>query len=363
MNRQNPCSRGLSRRSVGLALLGTWPLTWAAAAMRHDRVVPLYGAEGFLRSHRQFGAWPAARTFALEAGALAQALAVPAEGPAALETLLRQARPAWVRTLEAWIGLSTIATGPVVERRSIKALDFQPSRPELIRKAIERAADGPLDTAAMERVGTPAKGLPALEWLLWSSAAEVPRAPALRHYLMSTSADLAREARELADAWQESATAPLDEEAVAAGVAELINQMLGAVELLRWRDIERPARAGAADKLGYPRQRSRQTALAWATAWRVLREALHTPADWPEPGRGLVSLGLYLRSVGHVALADRLDVAVEAIDPALSGLKPASPRTRQLQAGAALARLKGLIENEVASAIQVRIGFSDNDGD
>ncbi len=360
------------RRLLGcgaVALVSSGAATvWAAPrarAQRTDVVVPIYGAEGFLLGHWKYAQGPAARAFAHEARDLAATWAASGAPPdtATLESSLRTGRDAWIRTLHTWLALSTVATGPVVERRAVKALDFQPPRPELIRRAVERAAEGPLNAEAMERIGTPAKGLPALEHLLWSTPAEFAREPALWHYLKSASADLAREAQALSEACTALATTDPDEETVAAGVAELINQLLGAVELLRWRDMERPARAGDPQRMPYPRQRSGQTLAAWKTAWRTLRELCRTPGTWPEPGRNLVPLALYLRSLGQIGLADRLDERLDRIDDALLALPARPAPSAVVRTADTLKPLRAMLENEIASAVKVRIGFSDNDGD
>ncbi|PXW96122.1 hypothetical protein C7444_10728 [Sphaerotilus hippei] len=356
-----------SRRRATRTLLGATlalALPRLAGAASRDLVTPLYGADGFVRCLWQFVCVPAAGDFRREAEALATAL-TPAQATAgeAGEHLLRAGRYAWTRTLPAWLRLASVATGPLIERRSLRALDFQPTRPELIGRAVAQAAAGPLDEPAMERIGSPAKGLPALEHLLWSSADEFPREPALFHYLASVARDLAREARAIEAAWQARLDAELDEDTVIAGMAEFINQLLGAVEGLRWRDIEHPLRAASPTKQPYPRQRSGQTAQAWAAAWQTLRELCLTPSVWPEPGQDRVPLGLYLRSIGLLQVADRLDALVDQTDRLMQGLTPRDRPDRLRQATLSLARLKSLIENEVATGAKVRIGFSDNDGD
>ena len=69
----------------------------------------------------------------------------------------------WQATTHAWERLSSVAVGPLITRRSQRQIDFSPTRPSLIERAIQ---SGPAGQQAMERIGTPAKGLPALEWLL-----------------------------------------------------------------------------------------------------------------------------------------------------------------------------------------------------
>ena len=64
-----------------------------------------------------------------------------------------------------------------------------------------------------------------------------------------------------------------------------------------------------------------------------------------------------------MALADRLDASTRQADASMRGLSPSAAPARLQQVTRALAQLKGLIEGDVAAALQVNIGFSDADGD
>jgi predicted lipoprotein len=108
---------------------------------------------------------PAAAHFARDSARLTPALQALCDAPAdRADASLRQARQRWQAALSSWERLSTVAIGPLIERRSQRQIDFTPTRPHLIEKAVRSMATGAAD---MELIGTPAKGLPALEWLLW----------------------------------------------------------------------------------------------------------------------------------------------------------------------------------------------------
>ncbi len=341
----------------------------AAAGPAPVVAVPYYHTVDLLQMQRRHLSLPAARQFREEADALRTTLAKGCTDRA-------PARLAWTGTMAAWTRLSAVSTGPLLQRRSARAIDFQPTRPRLIEQAIDALRTGstgstngtpptPPDAAQLERIGSPAKGLPALEWLLWSPAA--PRDAAVCPYAVALADDLVREATAVEAAWQatdsaEAAEEP-DEAQQTAAFAELINQWVGAVESLRWADIERPLRAGRDDKLGWPRQTSGQTALAWRSRWEAIRTLTQTPAVVPGEGAGLVTMALYLRGHGHLRLADTLDAATRQADAALKNLRPQDPPARLQAASRALARLRTLIETDVAGAAKVSIGFSDADGD
>ena len=333
----------------------------AAPASAPVVAVPYYNTAVLLQMQRRHHSLPAARRLIHSADVLRTTLSDACPAPDRLA-----ARRAWAETRAAWTRLSAVATGPLLQRRSGRAIDFQPTRPGMVLQGIaslQKLSGGGTDARNIERIGTPAKGLPALEWLLWSP--EAPSDAAACAYAVALAEELVREAQALEADWlAEDAIAEPDEAQQTAAFAEFINQWLGAVETLRWADIERPMRAGRHDKLGWPRQRSGQTALAWRSHWDTLRTLTLTP-DGPPPaiGAGLVPMALYLRGHGHLRLAAALDLATRQADAALRGLGPSSGSGALRTATRALTRLKTLIEHDAASAARVNIGFTDSDGD
>jgi len=357
-----------SLRKALLALAGAALLaggTAHAQAVASNVAVPFYTAGDFMRGAYRFWYAPQATAFAEQAGGLPSAISAVCDAPAdTAAPKLEQARERWKATALAWDRLSGVQVGPLVQRRSTRQIDFTPTRPELIKRAIQTA---PQDATAMESIGTPAKGLPALEWLLWTQAI-APATPACR-YAVQVAADIQREADALAKAFAELAARPPGEAEQTQGPAmsELVNQWAGALERLRWAEMEKPRLAGSAqggrNAVAYARSASGQTAARWAAQWQALRTLGASQAtEAPRPGTGLAPIETYLRGLGRNEPADLLAQSVGKADKALQNVSPAN-RAGITAAGRSLADLKKLTEAEIAPALEVSIGFSDADGD
>ncbi len=329
----------------------------AQPPMQPDVAVPFYtpvqALEALYRLHYQ----PQSQAFAQASAALGPALAAGCTAGGTLD----EARARWREALLAWERLAAVQVGPLVERRSLRRLDFQPARPELIARAVKAA---PADAAGMARVGTPAKGLPALEYLLWTK----PAAPgsAECRFAQAVATDLQAEAAAIAADFQALAAREFDDEGEAASNAfgEFINQWLGGIERLRWADIDKPIQSADGRPPAYPRLASDSTAAAWQARWQSLRQLTAGPAR--PLGEGLVPVEAYLRGRGQNPLADALAAQVAATTQAFERLggagAPARPEAAQA-AARALGTLKSLIEKQVAPALEVALGFTDADGD
>ena len=275
------------------------------------------------------------------------------------------ARAQWQATTHAWERLSSVSVGPLITRRSQRQIDFSPTRPALIERAVQLGPAGP---QAMERISTPAKGLPALEWLLWTQPA-APGSAACR-YTAEVALDIAREAvglqREFT-ALTVTDWANAEPKALAAGLRELVNQWVGGMERLRWAQREKPMPAlGSKGRPDWPRAASGQTAQSWAAQW----EPLHTLGVLqgkvaPAPGQGLVPLETYLRGMGLYPVANALRAATGQAHLHLQEVTGTGQpgRAQVLQAAGALATLKRVAKGQVAPALDIGMGFSDADGD
>lgn len=262
---------------------------------------------------------------------------------ATAEPALQDARRHWLNSLLAWERLSAVAFGPVLERRSQRQIDFTPTRPRMIEKAVKSS---PASAADMELIGTPAKGLPALEWLLWVKP--IQPASAECRYAVRVAAEIEREAQAL-----QAAPAPAAD--AAAAFSEWVNQWVGGLERLRWSGMEMPARVALTSGKAvaeFPRHASGASAASWAAAWQSLRELASGP----------LSLASTLRAAGKTQLADALAEAVMQSDRLMHAQTPEDMQSILVATGQ-LAALKRLVENEVAPALGVNIGFSDSDGD
>ncbi|WKB52454.1 imelysin family protein [Eleftheria terrae] len=350
--------------AAALAVLGTTlPNAALAQAARPIVAVPYYTAVSFMQGLNEHWYAPRSEEFARQSAQLQPAVhalceAAPNAAPAALQT----ARARWRDSALAWDRLSGVAAGALLARRSARQIDFTPTRPELIEKAIARAPEG---AAGMERIGTPAKGLPALEWLLWQSRL-APATPACR-YAEEVAADIAREADALARAYREAVATPDEAEQASAAMAEVVNQWVGGIERLRWQDLERPVRSagqGGRQAAQFPRALSGATRQSWQARWEAVATLSAAPSGStaPQPGKGLVPIETYLRGRGLNDVADRLAAGVGQADQALRQAGPQAP-AGVLAAARTLGALKRLAEGSAAPALEVSIGFSDADGD
>jgi predicted lipoprotein len=292
-------------------------------------------------------AWsaPRAADFARASAQLTPAIQAVCDAPAdKAAPAMQQARQHWLATLTDWEHLSAVAFGPVLERRSQRQIDFTPTRPRLIEKAVKAA---PATAADMELIGTPAKGLPALEWLLWVKPIQPGSAEC--RYAVQVAAEIGREAAALA------AASPASVDAQAA-LSELVNQWIGGLERLRWANLEMPARvaltSGGKEIPDFPRRHGDASAASWAAEWDALRSLASGP----------VGLEAALRERGQNQAADALAQAIRQADADMQGLN-INDTPRILAAAKQLAALKRVVEAEVAPALGVNIGFSDSDGD
>lgn len=323
--------------------------------------VPFYGPAAFVQGIYQHWYAPRAKEFSTAAAALPIAIERLCEANAAAATQpLRDARTRWQSAALAWDALSAVAAGPLLQRRSARQIDFAPTRPELIARAIRT---NPTDIQAMERVGTPAKGFPALEWLLWTQPV-APGTPACRYALLA-SQEIDTEAKALARAFGELAVRnwSADEPAAVAAMSELLNQWVGGLERLRWAHMEKPLRSAHGAAPAYPRAASGSTRQSWTAQWRGLRSlGVAQGNEAPTPGAGLVPLETYLRGRGLNPLANKLAGLAGRVSRELNAANP-SQASRTLAAARSLSSLKRLAEAQLAPALEVSIGFSDSDGD
>jgi uncharacterized protein len=337
------------RRRALVFVAAALPLAARAQTDWRRVAVPAYAPPAFVDGALAFWYVPRADAFAAAASRLGAALRDGC-GPAA--------QTAWREAMLAWVRLSAVAIGPLIERRSARRIDFQPTRPASIEKAIVERPDG---EAAFERVGSAAKGFAALEWLLWDRAA--PKTPEACAYALQLGLDIGREAEALRAAFVALRDRERDDATVVALMSEAVNQWIGGLEQLRLQGIERPlqeARSRGRAAPAYPRAVSGTSAAEREARWAALRAlaAFDGPAA-PAAGEGLVPLETYLRGKGLNPLADRLRGTVARSGRGLASTAPAA-----LQAAAReLAGLKRLVEGEVAPALDVRVGFSDADGD
>jgi predicted lipoprotein len=237
----------------------------------------------------------------------------------------------------------------------------------LIERAVQQS---PSDVEALEAIGAPAKGLPALEWLLWAA----PKKQAVCAYAHVLALEVLDEAQALQAGFAKDTAAESNEAATAQAAEAFLNQWVGGVEMLRWRYLGKPLESASARKSPeFVHALSGHTVQTWTAQWASLRDFARWPndkdkgarppgADIEHPTEALIPLSLYLQGRGLLDLAHRLDVALAKADAAVAKLQPAQPKTLRA-AISSLGALRQLVETDVAAAMQVNMGFSDADGD
>jgi uncharacterized protein len=249
----------------------------------------------------------------------------------------------------AWEPLNAVAVGPLIARRSARQIDFRPTRPLMIEEAVVRLPQLGARTDALSLIGTPAKGLPALAWL---SANQKLSHAAHCHYAQALSAEVHHEALSLATEFTKLANTPPPLDDADDALDELLNQWLGGLDKLRWAEMEKPLRA-APTHGKKPAARDRLDGARWQAQWQGLYRVANHAA-------------LYALIAEHTQagkpLAQRWQQALSAADAAMKRMD-ANQAASVLRATEALAALKRLAETDFASALDVKIGFSDADGD
>lgn len=398
-----------------LALTGVLAAPGLAQADAAPVAMPVYSAEHALAGVYAYHLPPLSLAFQSQAHALVEATrrhcaALPSQSTeyAGLLADWSALHAHWQRTMAAWEALSTPAVGPVLTRRSQRQIDFWPTRVELLDKALDKA---PQTLSDMERVGTLAKGLPAFE-SLWAryrpvdpakaqvldarglSPGEKPKAavfvnapmpPTTCHYLMLVAQGVQAEGQGLGSELDKSAEvnwteqSERDTDVTRAALVEWLNQWLGGVERLRWMHIEKPIKTvqtlgnhAKGNQPPFARLGREANLVGWRAQWasllaqsRLTASQRHQP---PVPGHALVPIEALLLGKGHIALAQRWAQALDTVSARLAAIPDVAPTRaadqRQLLAVAsALKAVTVLYQNEVTTALDIPLGFSDADGD
>ena len=331
------------------ASLGLW-----AAAPSHALEVDDLATIG----HALYGQWYVPHT--AEALGSAQALhrslqAYCGQPPGKTDAaVLRTAQQRFQQAADDWQRVAAVNMGPLVERRTDRMVNFQPLRPARLAEAIQQA---PQTLDDMERIGSPGKGFPALEHLLWTQPAP-PGSPSC-HYAVMAAASITDEIQGLQTAFQATASAPPDLRVT----EEFLNQWIGGLEQLRWERMEKPLRSASTTsgkkKPQLIRMDSDSTVPAWRAQWSGLRDLAVAPAGAPD---NQVSIAGLVAAHHRPLTAGRFAAAVQEVDRAFAALNRTDLESVQ-KLSTALNGLKRWVEADIASMLQLSIGFSDGDGD
>jgi predicted lipoprotein len=305
---------------------------------------------GLLTQHLQ----PRAAELQLAAQALVQSLS---QGQAAWA----QHRPLWVATMLAWERLAAVAVGPLLERRSARAIDFWPTRPAQIQRLLDSASI--TSVQQLDTVGATARGLPALEWLLWKTNGSGHAAA----YASLLAQQVLTESQALQAGYQTLASTEWDEADAWALYGEWFGQAVGGLDQLRIKKMVADTRGK--DSAPWVRGLSGQTAACWLAQAQGLQAFLvGSPAaqaatqaanpGWPVAG----SLNSLLLGRGHLrdslTLQERTATLLRTVQAARPG-NAASVRAAQ----AALAQVSAQANGLAGDVLAISLGFTDADGD
>jgi uncharacterized protein len=350
---QHELKQGLLRGLLWIAIAGGLLLVvnLAFAAKPADRssmLFPYYNAEDVLSSTVKHHYAKDTAKLLTQLKQLDSSSTKYCEGGLQREALKAQ----YSQTYLAWLELSAVVMGPMLLNNTVRQIDFRPLRVNLLERAIKKQPQG---AQAMALVGSPAKGFPALEYLLEQTAFKAG-APEC-NYAQEVVRDMIRTVSDLN--WQ-----GVDQ----ADMQLYFNQLVGATHNLAWERMEKPLlknrdELAAGGTVDWPFSALGLTEKTWAAQWQGLADLLVVNTQTvPDPAQQVVPLEAYLRGLGKIDLADTLLLHANAVAAALKANDISKPASVEQSVKAAKA-LKGFLETEVAKGLNVSIQFSSSDGD
>jgi len=267
---------------------------------------------------------------------------------------LNAARRAWIDNMLAWESASAISFGPLLPRNSVFRIDYWPPRPNLITRALSKP---PTTIKELELIGGPAKGIPTLEWLLWTPAEkpEILSDPARCAYARLLAQDVVDEARGLDGSFVALAAAGTPEAAANDEFAGLLNLANGGLEQLSVKKMEAPAKFGG--RKDFPRVLSGQTVPAWDAQWSSIRDFLLSGGAVQHD-----NLESFLRAQGLAAVADKLRIAGDLVTKDLHEMRELTP-SAALRLGKEMGAVRNVMVDDVAPVLGIAVQFGDDDGD
>ena len=273
-------------------------------------------------------------------------------------------RAPWVQTMLTWEALNAVAVGPLLERRSARAIDFWPTRPAQIEVILAKGVDTISALSDMSLVGSTAKGLPALEWLLYQTNGHV----ASKAYAIVLAQQLMTEAQAIKTGFNTllANAKAQDEDAQSKAwvqYGEWFGQAAGGLEQLSRKKLALTLKNKKPS--AWPRGYSAQTAASFKAQWLGIESffigtkalASKTPG-LPVPG----SLDSLLLGRGHLDQSAALHDLCQTVAARLINLD--IRQTNQVEAALkTIDELKISLDKIAADTLQISAGFTDADGD
>lgn len=300
---------------------------------------------------------PGYRALRGETEALAESLDKLCTQPGAAAREAAQAQ--WKKVALSLRRLSPLPYGPALEQRTLRKIDFWPTRTAQIEASINKA---PRDLEALRRIGFSAQGLPALEYLLFDSERKpLEQDEAACRYaaliVQQAVALIAAVDGKWADWPSVDEEEPAEEEARL--LADGLNVLIGSTEVLRLKYLDKPANSSSPQP-DFDAWRSGATGAHIRAYFEGLRAGL-------QGGKSGVGLTAYLRGRGLLTLSEQLDERIaqtqRAIDALPEQFRSDADKNAARAASRELAKLHALLAEDVAGAIKVSVGFGESDGD
>jgi predicted lipoprotein len=294
------------------------------------------------------------------------------------EDTLAAARDAWWASRAPWKRNEAVAFGPYASPDSFgAAIDFWPCRAPSVDAVL--AATDPIDP---DLLGAAAKGLPALEYLIYDPAVDVvaESSPGSRRceYLAAVSSRLAEDASSIREAWDPAAGDFLGElveagrgsktyDSIEMALGEVVNRLVYDLEAVRGEKLGVPLGSTAG---GVPQPASAESRFSGRSIEDV-RDSLRGVEEvcFGADVDNAQSLVGYLEGIGRDDLGPELREAFEASYGALDAIpEPLTTAVVEnpelVQAAAdAIGVVQRLIQTDVINAMGLMLTFTDADGD
>lgn len=336
-------------------------VTSVPIARSTDSERPKVNREAVLGELAVHVAAPAYADLATRCSRLSEVIAILRERPD--EESIRNARERWMDAAASAQRISCFKIGPIADGGYAPSFYFCPIRPASIERVL--SAKQPLSEGGVEELGAAAKGICAIEYLLFSPSAEAAARRLAevdggkrREYLRLLAAELARKSAQLAKDWN----APLSQSAThfvegrQGSLNLLVNQLAWSLENLNEKKL-RPIVApddGEASSGGAPGAGARMLARMQGV------QRVFLGGD----GTGLDDLLRQVNPSAAQRMDDGLKQALSALAVLDEPLKPGETLADKARVAYEASRaVEVLIKVDVTSALGVTLTFSPIDGD
>lgn len=294
------------------------------------------------------------------------------------EASLGAAREGWSAARAPFKRAEVFAFGPYSrpEFRIGPRIDSWPARPSFVEELL--AGEEPVDPARIAELGVFHKGLPVIEYLVFSEEALTELGDARRcEYLRSVGAELVSRARELHLAWAPEGGDFVGQLSGAGrtstafrslrdAFSEVVNRMGFTLENVRRDKLGGPLGDGAG---GTPQPELAESRFSGRSIDDILDNLSGVEAVYfGDPARDVRGLSSYAAERGQdfdQRFADGLAAsraALAAADLPLTAAVATDPE-RVREASARLGELQTLLQVDMIGALGLSLSFNDNDGD